>query len=140
MAIFKFVISDPKTRRSAQVESDHAKAAALLGRKIGDEFSGDVIGFSGYTLKITGGTDKDGFPMYAELKGTSRRKLLLTGPPSFFPKIKGQRKRKMVCGNAISDSIVQVNAKVVKYGEKPFEELAPKKEKAEAKPDEKAGK
>jgi small subunit ribosomal protein S6e len=133
MAIFKFVVSDPKTRRSAQVESDQAKAAGLIGKKLGDEFNGDLIGFSGYTLKITGGTDKDGFPMYPNLKGSGRKKLMLIGAPAYHPKIKGRRQRKMVAGNTISETIVQINAKVVKYGEKPFEEVAPKKEKAEKK-------
>jgi len=129
MAVFKIVVSDPKNRKSYQLEVEQSKAAALVGKKIGDEFNGELIGLQGYTLQITGGTDKDGFPMHPALKGSGRKKLLLTQPPGFHPKMRGQRKRKMVCGNTISESIMQINTKVVKAGEKPLEQLVPKKPK-----------
>lgn len=145
MAVFKFVINDPKVRKSYKVEVDQTKAASLVGKKIGDDFSGDVIGLNGYSLQITGGTDQDGFPMHKELKGPGKRKMLLSGPPGFHPKIKGQRKRKMVRGNTISNDVAQINAKVVKAGAQPLDKLLaakPKEEKkegapAEAKPEEK---
>jgi len=128
MAIFKVVISDPKSRRTAQKDVDQSAAVGLIGKKIGEEFNGDIIGLSGYTLQITGGTDKDGFPMHSALKGSGRKKMLLTNPPGFHTDHKGQRRRKMVCGNTISDSIVQINAKVVKAGAQKFEEAFAKKE------------
>ncbi len=133
MAIFKIVISEPKSRKSFQVEVDQSKATGLVGKKIGDEFSGDSIDFVGYMLQITGGTDKDGFPMHPGLAGSGRKKLLLTEPPGFHPGLKGQRRRKTVRGNTISDAIVQINAKVIKMGEKPLEQLMPKKEKEKPK-------
>ena len=129
MAVFKIVVNDPKSRRSYQIEADQGKAAALIGKKIGDEFDGGIIGLTGYKLEIRGGTDKDGFPMHPALKGQGKKKLLLSNPPGFHPKIKGQRKRKMVRGNVVSSAIVQLNVKVVKSGEKPLEELVPKKAK-----------
>ena len=129
MAGFKFVISEPSTKKSFQKEVDQAKAISLVSKKIGDEFSGDVIDLPGYTLKISGGTDKDGFPMHPAVKGPGRRRVLLSGPPGFYPKLKGQRKRKTVRGDTLSQDIVQVNVKVVKKGEKPLEELAPMKPK-----------
>lgn len=142
MAVFKIVVSDPKSKRAGQFDVDQSKASALIGKRIGDEFDGGIVGFDGYKLRITGGTDKDGFAMHAGMRGAGRRQALLAGKPCFYPGIKGQRKRKTVCGSTISDSIVQINARIEKYGEKPFEELAPKKEKpaagAEAKPEEKA--
>jgi len=133
MAIFKVVVSEPKSRKSFQVEVDQSKAAGLIGKKIGDEFNGDLVGLVGYALQITGGTDKDGFPMHPGLKGSGRKKLLLTEPPGFHPQLKGQRRRKTVHGNTISDEIVQINAKIIKMGEKPLEQLMPKKEKKEEK-------
>jgi len=129
MATWKFVVSDPESRRSGQKEAEQNKAAGLLGKKIGDEFSGDMIELNGYTLKITGGSDRDGFPMYPSLEGIGRRKLLISDTPGFHPKIKGQRKRKHVRGNTISADIMQINCKVVKKGSKPFDEIFPKKEK-----------
>ena len=129
MAGFKFVISDPSTKKSFQKEVDQAKAISLSSKKIGEEFSGDIIDLQGYMLQITGGTDKDGFPMHPSVKGPGRKRVLLKGPPGFYPKIKGQRKRKTVRGDTISQDIVQVNVKVVKKGEKPLEELVPMKPK-----------
>jgi small subunit ribosomal protein S6e len=142
LAVFKFVISQPETRKSFQLEVDQSKALGLVGKKIDEEFNGDTIGLPGYTLKITGGTDKDGFPMYSRVKGLGKRKILLSSPPCYHPKMKGQRKRKMVRGNTISEDIVQINCKVIKKGEKLLEELVPKKpkekkEKPEEKPPEK---
>jgi small subunit ribosomal protein S6e len=137
MANWKLVISEPETKKSFQLEVDQDKAA-FVGKKIGDEFSGDTIGLAGYSLKITGGTDKDGFPMHPNVEGMGKRKILLSCKPCFHPKLKGQRKRKTVRGNTISDSIVQINVKVIKKGQKPLEELIPtkpKEKKEEAKPE-----
>ena len=138
MPAFKFVISEPETRKSYQLEVDQSKAISLVGKKIGDEISGDSIGLEGYSLKITGGTDKDGFPMHPSVAGFGRKKILLASPPGFHPKLKGQRKRKMICGNTISESIAQINVKIVKKGQKPIEELVPVKvkEKVEEKTEE----
>lgn len=142
MATFKFTVSDPEKRISYPIEIDQEKALSLIGKKIGDEFSGDIIGLPGYSLKITGGSDKDGFPMHPDVEGPGRRRILLTGPPGFHPRLKGERRRKTVCGNTIPESIAQINCKIVKVGEKPLEELLPKKEKPreevkEKKPEEK---
>lgn len=137
MAAFKFVINDPETRKSYQLEVDQSKALGLIGKKIGEEFSGEILGLPGYTLQITGGTDKDGFPMHPKVPGMVRKKVLLSSPPCFHPRLKGQRKRKMVHGNTISESIVQINCKITKKGEKPIEELIPIKTKEKKEPEEK---
>ncbi len=128
MAVFKFVLADPKTRKSYKLELDQDKAAGLVGKKIGDKFNGDLISLSGYEIVITGGTDKDGFPMHHQVHGMVRKKIVLSDPPCFHPKTNGMRKRKMVAGNTISKNIVQVNCKVIKEGSKKLEELLGKKE------------
>ncbi len=135
MANFKFVVSESETKKSYQIEVDQGKAAGVVGKKIGEEFDGDIIGLSGYKLKITGGTDKDGFPMIPNQSGPGKRRVLLTDAPGFHPRIKGQRKRKTVRGDTISQDTVQINTKILKKGEKSLEELAPKK--VEAKQEEK---
>jgi small subunit ribosomal protein S6e len=138
MATWKFVVNDPETKKSYQIEIEQSKAISLIGKKIGDEFSGDLLGLIGYTLKITGGTDKDGFPMHPSVEGAVRKRVLLSGPPCFRPKKKGMRKRKTVRGNTISEDIAQINCKIVKKGEKPIEELIPvkpKEKKEEEKPE-----
>lgn len=130
MSVFKIVVNDPKTRKSYQIEVDQSKASSVIGKKIGDEFEGDMIGLSaGYMLQIRGGTDKDGFPMHPDLKGQVKKKLLLSSKPGFHPPAKGQRRRKMVRGNTVSPEIVQLNVKVVKSGAEPLDKLLPHKKK-----------
>ena len=124
---FKIVVSDPKTRKSFQKEVSK-KESALVGRKIGDKVSGDFLGLSGYEFEVTGGSDKQGFPMRRDISGSARKRMLLIGPPGFHPTTKGERRRKSVRGNAISDEIVQVNLKAVKHGGKSLEDLFGKKE------------
>jgi small subunit ribosomal protein S6e len=133
MPVFKLVISDPETRKAYQLEIDQNKATFLIGKKIGEEFDASPLGLTDYILKITGGTDKDGFPMHPEIEGAVKKKVLLSEPPGFHPERKGQRRKKTIRGNTISSDIVQINCKVVKKGEKPLEELVPKKEKKEEK-------
>lgn len=131
MSVWKIVISDPETRKAYQLEVDQNNVPQLIGKKIGDEFPGDWIGLDGYTLFITGGTDKDGFPMHPAIHGAVKKKVLLSSPPGFHPKKKGQRKKKTVRGNTISTDIVQINVKVVKKGSKPLEEIFKKEEQSE---------
>jgi small subunit ribosomal protein S6e len=130
--VFKIVISDPKTRKAWQIEKD---VPSLTGLKIGDEFDGALIGLPGFTLQITGGSDKDGFPMRPDLPGTGRKRVLLSKGPGFHPKKKGMRKRKTVRGNVISSDIVQVNVKVIEgEGDIPtILGIQPKEEKKEEK-------
>jgi len=123
MATFKVVVSDPKSGKAFQVEITGEKARAFIGKKIGDIVDGSAVDMPGYKLKITGGTDKDGFPMRPDIHGPVRKRVLLSSGPGFKPRRKGERRRKTVRGNTISEDIVQINTVVVEYGEKPFEEI-----------------
>jgi small subunit ribosomal protein S6e len=117
---FKLVVSDPKTRKSYQKE---VSGEGILGKKIGDKFSGSAAGLDGYELQITGGSDNDGFPMRKDVDGSGRKKILLAGPPGFHPLLEGQRKRKSIRGNTVSEDMAQVNAKVVKEGKEKLDKL-----------------
>lgn len=157
----KIVISEPKTKKAFQVEKE---APGLIGVKIGDKFDGSIVGLSGFTLELTGGSDKAGFPMRLDLDGTARKKALLTKGVGFRGtkkikkkkfKVKGLRRRKYIRGNKISDEIAQVNCKVVEgegdiammlglkkeeapAEEAPAEEVKPEEQqKEETKPEEK---
>ena len=122
MANFKIVISDPKSRKAYQKEVEQA-ASGLVGKKLGDKVSGNHLGLSGYELELTGGSDKEGFPMRKDFEGLARKRLLLSHGPGFHPKSKGMRKRKSVRGNTVSQSISQINLKIVTHGTKSVEEL-----------------
>jgi small subunit ribosomal protein S6e len=121
--MFKVNVSDPQTGRTYKVEVKEPQARRLIGLKIGDTFDGGIVGLPGYELQITGGTDKDGFPMRPDITGTGRYDVLLDRGPGYRPRKKGERRRKKVRGNTISEVIVQINTKIVKRGEKPVEEL-----------------
>lgn len=123
MVDFKVVLSDPETGRSYKVDAAGGAAGSLIGKKIGDEFSGEALGLSGYTITITGGTDHTGIPARRDLPGVSRRRLLLSEGTGFKPHYDGERRRKSVRGNEITPDFVQVNVKVVKYGEKTLKSI-----------------
>ncbi|HIH64045.1 MAG TPA: 30S ribosomal protein S6e [Methanothermobacter thermautotrophicus] len=118
---FKIVISDKE--KSVQMEVDPSESRGLVGLSIGDEFEGSIIGLEGYKLKITGGSDKNGFPMKRTIPGARRVRSLVSGGVGYKPARKGERRRKTFRGNTISDDIVQINTVVIEKGEKPLEEL-----------------
>ncbi|RLE83989.1 MAG: 30S ribosomal protein S6e [Thermoprotei archaeon] len=113
MPEFKVVISDPKTGKAEQVELKGDKAAKLLGLKIGDVIDGGIVGKSGLKLKITGGSGRAGEPMRPDIPGGVKKRLLLSSPPGFKPKEEGERRRKLVRGNTITEEIVQINTVIV---------------------------
>ncbi len=118
---FKLVISEGAN--SHQLEVEAAESKKIIGLKIGDKFDASLIGLKGYTLKITGGSDKNGFPMKKDVEGPRRIKSLLAGGIGFKPIRDGQRRRKTVRGNTISDDIVQISTIVDQKGEKNIDEL-----------------
>ncbi|MGC9132322.1 MAG: 30S ribosomal protein S6e [Candidatus Micrarchaeia archaeon] len=122
------VYSDPKTGKTAQVELDEEKSRFLIGKKIGDIVDGSLINAPGYKLQITGGSDSSGFPLRKDIDGVKKVKVLVK-------KKKGIRVRKTVRGNTISQDTIQVNTKIVEYGNLPIDELFKKKneEKSEEK-------
>ena len=136
MADYRIVVSDSKTAQAYQVTVSGAAANKLIGKNIGDTISGDITGMAGYTLKMTGGTDKDGFAMRYDLPGPARRKILVAGGVGYIPKAEGVKKRKSMRGKEISSDISQINTVIVEYGPKPLNEIFVKKEGEEAKKEE----
>jgi small subunit ribosomal protein S6e len=59
--------------------------------------------------------------MRASVHGGVRRNVVLSGGTGFNPHDKGERKRKAVRGNVITDEIVQINTKIVEKPKKPAE-------------------
>ena len=114
MPTFKLVLSDKGKAKSYEIKDPESRA--FLGLKIGDVLDGKVIGIHG-KIKITGGSDKAGIPMRWDVKGGGKKYVLLSSPPCFKPKRKGERRRKMVRGNTITDEIYQINAKLIGEGD-----------------------
>jgi small subunit ribosomal protein S6e len=124
MATFKLVISNPKSGVAKQVEITGDAAEKLVGKRIGEEVPVSELGLNlteifgeeipgNAKLKITGGTDKDGFAMRPDVHGPRRVKILVSRGPGFRPKERGERRKKTVRGNTISPEIVQINMKLV---------------------------
>ena len=116
------VLSDPRTGRAYNVDVSGGAAGALVGRHIGEEVDAGALGLSGYRIQITGGSDRNGTPAKKNLPMSGRRKLLLSGGVGFKPMVDGERRRKAIRGNEITTDVVQINAQVVSYGDKPLEE------------------
>ena len=118
--MFKLTINDVKAKKSykKEVESD-----IFLNKKIGEKVSGDEFGFKGYEFTITGGSDKQGFPMRGDVQGTGRKRPLVVSGIGVKNKVKGMQQRKTMHGNTIDDSISQINLKVEKYGKETLPKL-----------------
>ena len=124
MAKFKVIVSDPDNGTSRVVEVEEARAAPFIGRRIGEIVEGAVLDLPAHKVQITGGSDKDGVPIRLSVHGGVRRSVILSGGSGFKPSEKGQRRRKMVRGNVITDDIVQINAKIVEKPKKSAEKKA----------------
>ncbi|MBI3859915.1 MAG: 30S ribosomal protein S6e [Thaumarchaeota archaeon] len=109
MVNFKLVLSDRNTTKSEVVELKDSSAQILLGRKIGETIDGALIGLAG-KVTITGGSDRAGFPMRADVSGGGKKHILLTRGVGLTSKTEGLKKRKLVRGNTISEEVYQVNA------------------------------
>lgn len=124
----KLVISEPKTGKaySKKIES----VDALINKKIGDEVQLDAVGLPGYVARISGGSDRGGFPMRRDLPGAARKKILLT-------KKHGKRVRKSVRGNIVGEETSQLNLVITKAGQKGLDTLLgkPAEEKEETEKD-----
>lgn len=124
---FKLTISDIKGK-SITKELKDTDGNQLLGLKVGDETDAAIVGLSG-KLKIAGGSDKSGVPMRSDIHGGARKYVLLSKGVGLQAAESGQRVRKLMRGNTISEETYQVNCKF--DGQLPVEE-APAEEKSES--------
>ena len=131
MATFKITISDKKGK-SITRELKEKDANPLLGLQLGTEVDAAIVGQPG-KMKITGGSDKSGVPLRADIHGGARKYILLSKGVGLRDAEKGQRFRKLIRGNLITEEIYQINC--VLDGELKIDEVA--KATPEEKPDEK---
>lgn len=129
MVDFRLVVSEPKTGKTFQKVLTPDESSKLYGKKLGETVKGELFGLSGYELKITGGTDKDGFPMRIDVEGTGRKRILLSGGTGFRPDEKGLRRRKMIRAKLVGPDVSQLNTSVVKKGTVDIATVFPPKEK-----------
>lgn len=111
------------TKNGETFQKEVEDSSQIFGKKIGETFDGGIIGLPGYELEITGGSDRDGFPMNASREGTERKRVLLKDGVGLDTDREGERQRKSVRGNTVSNQIEQLNTKVTDSGEKSVEEI-----------------
>ena len=85
-------------------------ANPFVGLKIGSDVDASVVGLSG-KIKVTGGSDKSGVPMRSDIHSGTRKYVLLSKGVGLQDATKGERIRKLVRGNSISEEIYQINCR-----------------------------
>ena len=100
---------------------DEKKLQNLYERRMGQEIDGAILGeeFEGSVLRISGGNDKQGFPMRQGVLTSTRVRLLCKkGHKAYRPRRSGERKRKSVRGCIVGHDISVLNLVVTQFGEK----------------------
>jgi len=133
---FKINISE-KNGKTYHLETESEE---LMEKELHDKINGKDISndLSGYEFEITGASDSAGFTALEEVEGTGLKKVLLSYGKAMHKrprregkkkvsnfKPKGLRMRKTVRGRVISPSIVQINLKILKEGDKKLSDLYP---------------
>ncbi|KAF4892916.1 40S ribosomal protein S6-B [Colletotrichum fructicola] len=117
----KLNISYPANGSQKLVEiEDERKLRVFMEKRMGAEVPGDSVGdeFKGYIFKITGGNDKQGFPMKQGVMHPTRVRLLLSdGHSCYRPRRTGERKRKSVRGCIVGMDLSVLALSIVKQGE-----------------------
>jgi small subunit ribosomal protein S6e len=112
LAQFKVIISDAKGRSQAQEIKDVA-AQPFLGSKIGDSIDSSTVGITGGKIRITGGSDRSGTPMRPDIHGGVKKYVLLSKGVGMRDIKDGNRIRKLVRGNLITEEIYQLNCMLI---------------------------
>jgi len=117
----KLNISNPVTGCQKVIEiDDERKLRGFYDKRMTSEVDGEILGddFKGYIFKITGGNDKQGFPMKQGVLSSGRVRLLMReGTSCYRQRKRGEMKRKSVRGCIVSQDIGVLALVIVKKGE-----------------------
>lgn len=123
----KLNISYPANGSQKMIEVDEdRRLRVFMDRRMGAEVPGDSLGdeFKGYIFRITGGNDKQGFPMKQGVMHPTRVQLLLgPGHSCYRPRRTGERRRKSVRGCIVGMDLSVLALAIVKQGEQDIEGL-----------------
>jgi len=126
----KINFSYPPTGAQKSIElDDEKKLRALYERRMAQEVEGELLGdeFKGYVFKITGGNDKEGFPMKQGVLTNTRVRLLMGKDTTCYrPRRSGERRRKSVRGCIVGADLAVVQLVIVKKGEEEIPGLTDK--------------
>merc|ERR1712223_1273600 len=106
---------------SRQIEvEDEIKLRNFYDKRMSQEVSAECLGdeWKGYVVRISGGNDKQGFPMKQGIMTNGRVRLLLSkGHSCYRPRRTGERKRKSVRGCIVDGNLSVLSVVIVKKGE-----------------------
>ncbi|CAJ0931421.1 unnamed protein product [Ranitomeya imitator] len=118
----KLNISFPATGCQKLIEvDDERKLRTFYEKRMATEVAADPLGdeWKGYVVRISGGNDKQGFPMKQGVLTHGRVRLLLSkGHSCYRPRRTGERKRKSVRGCIVDANLSVLNLVIVRKGEK----------------------
>ncbi|AFR94993.1 small subunit ribosomal protein S6e [Cryptococcus neoformans] len=116
----KVNFSNPATGAQKLIDfEDERKTRVFMEKRMGQEVAIDSLGeeFAGYVVRITGGNDKQGFPMKQGVLLQHRTRLLLSdGHSCYRARRDGERKRKSVRGCIVGSDIGVLAVAIVKQG------------------------
>jgi small subunit ribosomal protein S6e len=117
----KLNIANPATGAQKLIDLDDEKRYRIFyDKKIAQEVPADSVGdeWKGYIFRITGGNDKQGFPMKQGVLLPYRVRLLLhDGQSCYRMRRKGERKRKSVRGCIVGPDIAVLSLVIIKKGD-----------------------
>merc|ERR1719230_216433 len=120
----KLNISCPETGQQKCIVVDEDRMLLpFFDKRMSQEVDADSLGdeFKGYRFQITGGNDKQGFPMMQGVLCADRVRLLLKKGSKFYRQRRtGEMKRKSVRGCIVSHDLSVLNLVVVKKGPEPI--------------------
>ncbi|KHJ92460.1 ribosomal protein S6e [Oesophagostomum dentatum] len=126
----KLNFANPATGQQKLVEVDDEKKLRIFyDKRMAQEVEIDSLGeeWKGYIVRITGGNDKQGFPMKQGVLTNGRVRLLLSkGDSCYRPRKAGERKRKSVRGCIVDANLSVLSLVVVKKGDQDIEGLTDK--------------
>lgn len=121
----KINIAYPATGNQKFIDiDDEKKLRTLYEKRISQEVNGEDLGeeFAGYIFRISGGNDKQGFPMkQGVLTNTRVRLLLKDGVSCYRARRAGERKRKSVRGCIVGADLAVLNLVIIKKGDNEIE-------------------
>lgn len=123
----KLNISNPATGAQKLIDiDDDKKLRPFMDKRISQEVEASCLGdeWKGYVVRISGGNDKQGFPMKQGILTNNRVRLLMArGTSCYRERRSGERRRKSVKGCIVDQNLSVLSLVIVKKGEQEIDGL-----------------
>jgi len=123
----KLNISNPATGAQKLIDiEDEMKVRPFMDKRISQEVDASCLGneWKGYVFRVSGGNDKQGFPMKQGILTNNRVRLLMRkGTSCYRERRSGERRRKSVKGCIVDMNMSVLALTIVKKGEAEIEGL-----------------